>query len=84
MPERMAAVFAEVPSNPLLSCVPVDALADRLRAAGIPLVVDDTVATVVNLDALAVADLVTTSLTKAFSGVGDVIAGALTLNPRSP
>ena len=80
----LAAVFAEVPSNPLLSCVPVDALADRLQAAGIPLVLDDTVATVVNLDALQVADLVTTSLTKAFSGVGDVIAGALTLNPRSP
>ena len=80
----IAAVFAEVPSNPLLSCVPVDALSDRLKAAGIPLVLDDTVATVVNLDALAVADLVTTSLTKAFSGVGDVIAGALTLNPRSP
>ncbi len=80
----IAAVFAEVPSNPLLSCVPVDALADRLRAGGIPLVLDDTVATVVNLDALAAADLVTTSLTKAFSGVGDVIAGAVTLNPRSP
>lgn len=80
----IAAVFSEVPSNPLLSCVPVDALSDRLRDTGIPLVLDDTVATVVNLDALAVADLVTSSLTKAFSGVGDVIAGALTLNPRSP
>ena len=32
----------------------------------------------------AVADLVTTSLTKAFSGTGDVIAGAVTVNPRSP
>lgn len=80
----VAAVFAEVPSNPLLSCVPLDDLSDRLRTAGIPLVLDDTVATVVNLNALAVADLVTTSLTKAFSGVGDVIAGALTVNPRSP
>ncbi len=81
---KIAAVFAEVPSNPLLSCVPVDTLADHLRTTGIPLVLDDTVATVVNLDALAAADLVTSSLTKAFSGTGDVIAGALTLNPRSP
>ena len=80
----IAAVFAEVPSNPLLNCVPLDALSDRLRVAGIPLVLDDTVASVVNLDALVVADLVTSSLTKAVSGVGDVIAGALTLNPRSP
>lgn len=80
----IAAVFAEIPSNPLLACVPVDTLAPRLRAAGVPLVLDDTVATVINLDALAVADLVTTSLTKAFSGTGDVIAGALTVNPASP
>ncbi len=80
----LAAVFAEVPSNPLLSCVPLDALADQLRAAAVPLVLDDTVATAVNIDALAVADLVTTSLTKACSGAGDVIAGALTVNPRSP
>jgi len=80
----VAAVFAEVPSNPLLTCVPLDELSDRLRAAGVPLVLDDTVATVVNLDATALADLVTSSLTKAFSGVGDVIAGALTVNPRSP
>ena len=80
----LAAVFAEVPSNPLLSCAPLDTLADQLRAAAIPLVLDDTVATAVNLDALALADLVTTSLTKACSGAGDVIAGSITLNPRSP
>ncbi len=80
----VAAVFAEVPSNPLLRCAPLDELSGRLRAAGVPLVVDDTVATSVNLNALATADLVTTSLTKAFSGSGDVIAGALTVNPASP
>lgn len=80
---KVAAVFAEVPSNPLLGCVPVDDLSDALSAAGVPLVLDDTVGTVVNLNALAVADLVTSSLTKAFSGVGDVIAGAVTVNPAS-
>ena len=80
----ISAVFAEVPSNPLLTCVPLDDLSGRLRQSGVPLVLDDTVATLVNLDALALADLVTSSLTKAFSGVGDVIAGALMVNPRSP
>jgi cystathionine gamma-synthase len=80
----IAAVFAEVPGNPLLTCVPLDDLSEKLRQSGVPLVLDDTVATVVNLDALALADLVTSSLTKAFSGAGDVIAGALTVNPRSP
>lgn len=81
---EIAGVFCEIPSNPLLKAVPVDDFAPALRAAGIPLVIDDTVATSVNLDALAHADLVTTSLTKAFSGVGNVMAGALTVNPNSP
>ncbi|MDB6135863.1 MAG: Cystathionine gamma-synthase [Verrucomicrobiales bacterium] len=80
----IAGVFCETPSNPLLSAVPVDDLAPALRAAGIPLVIDDTVATSVNLNALVHADLVTTSLTKAFSGVGNVMAGAVTVNPASP
>jgi cystathionine gamma-synthase len=80
----IAGVFCETPSNPLLSAVPVDDFAPALKAAGIPLVLDDTVASVVNLNALAHADLVTTSLTKAFSGVGNVMAGAVTVNPNSP
>lgn len=81
---EIAGVFCEIPSNPLLKAAPVDDFAPALRAAGIPLVIDDTVATSVNLDALAHADLVTTSLTKAFSGVGNVMAGAVTVNPDSP
>lgn len=80
----LAGVFCETPSNPLLSAVPVDDFAPALRAAGIPLIIDDTVATAVNLNALAHADLVTTSLTKAFSGAGNVMAGSVTVNPKSP
>jgi cystathionine gamma-synthase len=38
----------------------------------------------VNVDVLPVADVVTCSLTKFFSGAGDVIAGSLVLNPRRP
>lgn len=76
-------VYAEVPSNPLLSCVPLQALSDLMRASGIPLVVDDTIATVLNVDALKFADVVTTSLSKSFSGTGDLLAGAVTLNPQS-
>jgi cystathionine gamma-synthase len=36
------------------------------------------------LDAFRVADVVTTSLTKAFSGTGDVLAGSVILNRKSP
>jgi cystathionine gamma-synthase len=83
--ESLAGVFAEAPSNPLLRCVDlprVRALMD-LEQARVPLVVDDTIATVVNVDAFRFADVVTTSLTKAFSGVGDVLAGCVILNRSS-
>ncbi len=82
--DAVGGVFCEMPSNPLLRCVRVSRIAAALKAHGIPLFIDDTVAGVTNIDAIKFADAVTTSLTKAFSGAGDVLAGAVTLNPRSP
>jgi cystathionine gamma-synthase len=82
---RLAGVFTEAPSNPLLRCVDlprVRAMLEREQPE-VPLVVDDTVATVVNVDAFRFADVVTTSLTKAFSGVGDVLAGCVIVNRNS-
>lgn len=78
---KAAAVFAEIPSNPLLRTPDFATLAPMLSEAGIPLVVDDTVASCVNVDAFRFADVVTTSLTKTFSGAGDVAAGAVVLKP---
>ena len=82
--DAISGVFCEMPSNPLLRCVRLSRFAPALRERGIPLIIDDTIAGVTNIDALKFADAVTTSLTKAFSGAGDVLAGAVTLNPRSP
>jgi len=45
-------------------------------------VVDDTIGTFFNVDVLPHTDFIATSLTKAISGEGDVMAGALTVNPR--
>ncbi len=81
--QKLSGVFCEAPSNPLLSCVPMARLSESLQPYGVPLVIDDTIATVVNVSALKYADVITTSLTKAFSGAGDVLAGAVTLNPNS-
>jgi cystathionine gamma-synthase len=83
---QLAAVFAEAPSNPLLRCADLGRVREMLRRwqPRTPLVVDDTVATVVHVDAFRFADIVTTSLTKAFSGVGDVLAGCVILNRQSP
>ncbi len=82
--ERFAGIFCEMPSNPLLRCVDLSVLQALCRANGAALVVDDTVGTNGNVDAARCADVVTTSLTKTFSGVGDVMAGAVTLVFSSP
>jgi cystathionine gamma-synthase len=48
------------------------------------LFVDDTVAGFANVDVLSTADAVTSSLTKFFSGVGDVAGGSIVLNANGP
>lgn len=84
--EKIAGMFCEAPSNPLLRCVDLPRLL-ALRAKtqpDVPIIVDDTISTVVHADALRAADLTTSSLTKSFSGEGEVLAGSVTLNRQSP
>jgi cystathionine gamma-synthase len=81
---EFAAVFCEVPSNPLLRTINLPRISEACRQGGVPLVVDDTVASSINLEVLKYVDLVTTSLTKWISGMGDVMGGMLTLNTDSP
>ncbi len=81
--EPLAGVFCELPSNPLIETADLLRLRALADTRGFALVADDTVATVVNIDAFAHADLVTSSLTKAYSGVGDVIAGSVIVSERS-
>jgi cystathionine gamma-synthase len=80
----VAGVFTEVPSNPLLQTPDLHRLRAVTSESGTALIVDDTIATPVNVDVLSHCDGVCTSLTKFFSGVGDVTGGALVLNPRGP
>jgi cystathionine gamma-synthase len=58
------------------------ALAALAHHHGIPVIVDDTIGTSFNVEVLTHADLVATSLTKAVSGEGDVMAGSLTWNSK--
>lgn len=80
--EEIAGIFCEVTSNPLLQTPDLPALAKLGRRFGTPLVVDDTIGTALNVDVTPHADLVATSLTKAVSGEGDVMAGALSVCSR--
>ncbi|KAJ5174429.1 uncharacterized protein N7482_000306 [Penicillium canariense] len=77
------AVWCECPSNPLLRTVDMERirrLADKHRFV---VVVDETIGSFANVDALGVADVVVTSLSKSFNGYADLLAGSVTLNPNS-
>lgn len=76
------AVFTEYPLNPLLQ--QVDFVKVRAAIGTTPLIVDDTLCAWQGFNTLEVADIVVTSLTKFFSGIGDVMAGCLILNKNSP
>ncbi len=82
--EQLSAVYTELPSNPLLRTADLPAVGELTRQHGVPLIIDDTVGTVVNVDAFRYADVVTTSLTKYFSGIGDVMGGVVIVNNDSP
>lgn len=82
--QPLAACFCEIPGNPLLGTVDLARVGPLLRSHRVPLVVDDVVATPLNVDLSPYADLVATSLTKYLAGTGDVMGGALVCNPASP
>ena len=69
------AFFTEIPSNPLLrtpDLARLRALADKYD---IPIILDDTISNLVNVDVLAYADILATSLSKIFSGAVNVTGG---------
>lgn len=81
---EFAGVFTEMPSNPLLRCVDLTRVARACAEGATPLIVDDSAAGPFNVDALRFADVVTSSLTKWVSGVGDVMAGMTAVRADSP
>lgn len=82
--ETVSGVITEFPGNPLLDGAHIPRLSALLRKHKVPLIVDDTAGTFYNLKLLPYVDALVTSLTKYFSGTGDVMAGSLVLNPESP
>ena len=77
-PEGVSLVWAEAPSNPLLSFPDLDALTAAARAGGARLLVDSTAATPALLRPLEHgADLVLHSATKYLGGHSDVLLGAV-------
>ncbi|MBL4561145.1 MAG: PLP-dependent transferase [Labilibaculum sp.] len=80
---RIAAVFTEIPTNPFLHTPNLAFLYSRLSELDIPLIVDGTIGTCVNMNYLPYCDFAVESLTKFASGMADVMAGCVVTNPDS-
>lgn len=76
--DKPAQVWIETPSNPLLRVTDIAAVAERAKAAGALVVVDNTLPTPVRQRPLELGcDLVFHSTTKAINGHSDLFGGAL-------
>ena len=78
-----ASLIIELPSNPMLKCVNIKKISKIAKKLNIPIIIDDTIGSNLNINSIEHADIVFTSLTKIFSGSGDIMAGSLILNPKS-
>ncbi|MFA5056764.1 MAG: PLP-dependent transferase [Opitutaceae bacterium] len=81
---RIAGIFAEAPTNPLIQTPDVPALAALARRHGAKLILDPSIASLFCVDVLAHADVVVNSLTKFAACEGDVMAGLVAVNPAAP
>jgi cystathionine gamma-synthase len=81
---EVAGIISEMPTNPLVQTPDVERLLELARKFGVALVVDPTVASIVNVDVLPFTDVLVTSLTKYISHEGDVMMGVLALQADSP
>ncbi|KAH8891912.1 PLP-dependent transferase [Thozetella sp. PMI_491] len=81
---KIAYVFVEFPSNPILVSVDLQRLKELADKYDFCAVIDDTIASFCNVDLTSVADVIITSTTKSFSGYADLMGGSVVLNPDSP
>ena len=82
--DALACVVVECPTNPLVQVSELGRIAEVVRRCGGVLMVDPTIGSIYNVDVLAHADILVTSLTKYAACEADVMIGALAINPSSP
>ena len=83
--DKTTAVFCESIGNPTGNIVDIEALANMAHAAGVPLIVDNTVATPALLKPILWgADIVVNSLTKYMSGHGNSLGGVIVDSGKFP
>ncbi|MDP2137810.1 MAG: PLP-dependent transferase, partial [Candidatus Didemnitutus sp.] len=77
---RLAGLVTEAPTNPLLQCADLAAVATLARRHGVRVICDPSIASPLNVNVLPHADIVACSLTKYVSHEGDVMAGMAVVN----
>ncbi|KAJ6491894.1 pyridoxal phosphate-dependent transferase [Mycena sanguinolenta] len=77
------ALYTDFPGNPHLRTADIRRLRALSLQYNVPFIVDETLANYLNVQLLPHCDLVVSSLTKLFSGMGNVMCGAMMLNPTS-
>lgn len=83
--DRTKAIFCESIGNPAGNIIDIEAVADVAHRAGVPLIVDNTVATPALLNPIAYgADIVVHSLTKYMGGHGTTLGGIIVDSGRFP
>ncbi|KAK3044629.1 hypothetical protein LTS18_000776, partial [Coniosporium uncinatum] len=80
--ERFLALFCEFPGNPLLRTPDIKRIRKLADKHDFAVVIDETIGNFLNVHILPYADVVVSSLTKIFSGEGNVMGGAAILNPK--
>jgi len=83
--DKTTAVFCESIGNPAGNIVDIEALAEMAHAQGVPLIVDNTVATPALIKPIRYgADIVVNSLTKYMGGHGNSLGGVIVDGGRFP
>jgi len=83
--DKTTAVFCESIGNPAGNIVDIEALADMAHAHGVPLIVDNTVATPALIKPIKWgADIVVNSLTKYMAGHGNSLGGVIVDGGKFP
>ncbi|KAF7294729.1 PLC-like phosphodiesterase [Mycena indigotica] len=77
------AIYTDFPGNPHLLSTDIIRLHALSNRYGVPLIVDESVGGFLNVQLLPYCDVVVSSLTKLFSGLANVLGGAMLLNPSS-
>ncbi|KAL4805066.1 pyridoxal phosphate-dependent transferase [Aspergillus unguis] len=80
---KIAILFCEIPSNPLLETIDIQRIRHLADRFGFIVACDQTLSAFVNLDLLPYVDVLMDSLTKIFSGASNVMGGSVILNPSS-